>query len=90
MSLRAGRILLSIISIVHWNGMKIIMVIKIKITNFTSWSFPPRPWTSHVRWIESDKNNPDYVFAAIEAGALVKSHDGGRTWKLYWTYLSDL
>ena len=25
------------------------------------------------------KNNPDYVFAAIEAGALVKSHDGGRT-----------
>jgi hypothetical protein len=32
-----------------------------------------------MRWIESDVNNPDYVFAAIEAGALVKSHDGGRT-----------
>ena len=45
-----------------------------------SWSFPPRPWTSHVRWIESDKNNHDYVFAAIEAGALVQSRDGGRTW----------
>jgi hypothetical protein len=27
---------------------------------------PPRPWTSHVRWIESNKNNPDYVFATIE------------------------
>jgi photosystem II stability/assembly factor-like uncharacterized protein len=25
-------------------------------------------------------NNPDYVFAAIEAGALVQSHDGGKTW----------
>jgi hypothetical protein len=33
----------------------------------TSWSFPPRPWTSHVRWIEPDANNPDYVFVAIEA-----------------------
>src|SRR5919201_102941 len=46
----------------------------------TSWSFPPRPWTHHVRWIEPDANNFDYVFVAIEAGALVKSHDGGRTW----------
>jgi hypothetical protein len=46
----------------------------------TSWSFPPRPWTSHVRWIEPDVNNPDYVFAAIEAGALVQSRDGGSTW----------
>ncbi len=46
----------------------------------TSWSFPPRPWTSHVRWIEPDVNNRDYVFAAIEAGALVQSRDGGKTW----------
>ena len=46
----------------------------------TSWSFPPRPWTHHVRWIESDANNPDYVFVAIEAGALIQSRDGGRTW----------
>ncbi|MRN41102.1 MAG: glycosyl hydrolase [Nitrosopumilales archaeon] len=45
-----------------------------------SWSFPPRPWTSHVRWIESDANIPDYLFVAIEAGALVQSRDGGRTW----------
>ena len=44
------------------------------------WSFPPRPWTHHIRWIEPDANNPDYVFAAIEAGALVQSRDGGRTW----------
>ena len=41
-----------------------------------SWSFPPRPWTHHVRWIEPDENNLDYVFVAIEAGALVQSHDG--------------
>lgn len=46
----------------------------------TSWSFPPKPWTHHVRWIESDANKPDYVFAAIEAGALIQSHNGGKTW----------
>jgi hypothetical protein len=46
----------------------------------TSWSFPPRPRTSHVRWIEPDKTKPGYVYAAIEAGALVQSHDGGKTW----------
>jgi photosystem II stability/assembly factor-like uncharacterized protein len=33
-----------------------------------------------VRWIEPDVNSPGYVFVAIEAGALVQSHDGGRTW----------
>ena len=45
-----------------------------------SWSFPPRPWTHHVRWIEPDANSSDYIFVAIEAGALVQSRDGGRTW----------
>ena len=50
------------------------------LSSSSSWSFPPRPWTSHVRWIESDKTKPGYVYAAIEAGALVQSHDDGRTW----------
>jgi photosystem II stability/assembly factor-like uncharacterized protein len=44
------------------------------------WSFPPRPWTHHVRWIEADVNTLGHLFVAIEAGALVQSHDGGRTW----------
>jgi photosystem II stability/assembly factor-like uncharacterized protein len=47
----------------------------------TSWSFPPRPWTSHVRWIEPDKTKSGHVYVAIEAGALVQSHDDGKTWK---------
>ena len=47
----------------------------------TSWSFLLRPWTHHrIRWIEPDVNNINYVFVAVEAGALVQSHDGGRTW----------
>jgi photosystem II stability/assembly factor-like uncharacterized protein len=59
-----------------WNRMEALN----NLPSSTSWSFPPRPWTHHVRWIESDTNNPDYVFVAIEAGALVQSRDAGRTW----------
>jgi hypothetical protein len=44
-----------------------------RLPSSKSWSFPPRPWTHHIRWIEPDENNPNYVFAAIEAGARTKS-----------------
>ncbi|MFL5665208.1 MAG: WD40/YVTN/BNR-like repeat-containing protein [Ktedonobacteraceae bacterium] len=46
-----------------------------------SWSFPPRPWTSHIRWITLDPLVPGRVFAAAEAGALVRSLDGGEHWE---------
>jgi len=46
-----------------------------------TWSFPPRPHTHHVRWIETDVSVADRVFVAIEAGALVRTSDGGRTWR---------
>ena len=45
------------------------------------WSFPPRPHTHHVRWIETDPVVPARVFVAIEAGALVRTLDGGATWE---------
>ena len=46
-----------------------------------TWSFPPRPHTHHVRWIEADVSVADRVFVAIEAGALVRTLDGGQTWR---------
>src|SRR5260221_204027 len=46
-----------------------------------TWSFPPRPWTSHIRWITPDPLVPGRVFAAAEAGALIRSLDGGQTWE---------
>src|ERR1700747_556277 len=46
-----------------------------------TWSFPPRPDTHHVRWIEAHVSAADRVFVAIEAGALVRTFDGGRTWR---------
>ena len=47
----------------------------------SSWAFPPRPHTHHVRWIEVDPHDPDHLYVAIEAGALVQSHDAGETWE---------
>ena len=46
-----------------------------------TWSFPPRPSTSHVRAIGLDPNAAGRLYVAIEAGALVRSVDGGRTWE---------
>ncbi len=45
------------------------------------WSYPPRPYTSHVRSITPDPLQPGHVFVAIEAGALVRTFDGGQTWE---------
>jgi photosystem II stability/assembly factor-like uncharacterized protein len=46
-----------------------------------TWSFPPRPDTHHVRWIACHPLEPERLWVAIEAGALVSTIDGGRTWR---------
>jgi photosystem II stability/assembly factor-like uncharacterized protein len=46
-----------------------------------TWSFPPRPWTSHVRWIAPSPHDPDVVLAGIELGGLMRTSDGGETWE---------
>jgi len=46
-----------------------------------TWSFPPRPSTHHVRWIEPDAAVPGRLFVCIEAGALLRSFDGGKTFE---------
>jgi photosystem II stability/assembly factor-like uncharacterized protein len=45
-----------------------------------TWSFPPRPWTSHVRWIAPSPHEADVLLAGIELGGLMRSTDGGETW----------
>ena len=47
----------------------------------SEWSFPPRPQTHHVRWIEPDPYDADHLYVGIEAGALIQTHDAGETWE---------
>ena len=46
-----------------------------------TWSFPPRPWTSHVRAIALSYADPNLVVVGIELGGVLRSTDGGETWQ---------
>jgi photosystem II stability/assembly factor-like uncharacterized protein len=46
-----------------------------------SWSFPPRPWTSHVRWIAPSPHDADLLLVGIELGGLMRSTDRGASWQ---------
>jgi hypothetical protein len=41
------------------------------------WSFPPRPWTHHVRSIAPDPHNPERLLVGIELGGLMYTDDAG-------------
>jgi hypothetical protein len=43
------------------------------------WSFPPRPWTHHVRWVAPDPHHAERLLVGIELGGLMYSDDGGAT-----------
>jgi photosystem II stability/assembly factor-like uncharacterized protein len=45
-----------------------------------TWSFPPRPWTSHVRWIAPSPHDAELLLVGIELGGLMRSTDRGETW----------
>src|SRR5947209_13044787 len=44
------------------------------------WSFPPRPWTHHVRTIALHPSDPNAIAVGIELGGVMRSRDGGATW----------
>jgi photosystem II stability/assembly factor-like uncharacterized protein len=46
-----------------------------------TWSFPPRPWTSHVRWIAPSPHEAALLLVGIELGGLMRSTDRGETWE---------
>jgi photosystem II stability/assembly factor-like uncharacterized protein len=46
-----------------------------------TWSFPPRPWTSHIRAISLSYTDASLVVAGVELGGVVRSPDGGEIWQ---------
>lgn len=51
-----------------------------QIPSKPSWSFPPRPWTSHVRSVAPSPHDARVLLAGIELGGVMRSADGGETW----------
>jgi photosystem II stability/assembly factor-like uncharacterized protein len=46
-----------------------------------TWSFPPRPYTHHVRWIGLHPTDPATIYAGIELGGVMITRDGGASWE---------
>lgn len=59
-----------------WRELKALQEIPSKPT----WSFPPRPWTSHVRSIAPSPHDAQLLLAGIELGGVMRSEDGGEAW----------
>jgi len=53
----------------------------LELPSRATWSFPPRPWTSHVRWIAPSPQDAALLLVGIELGGLMRSTDGGETWQ---------
>jgi hypothetical protein len=45
------------------------------------WSFPPRPWTHHVRWIAPDPHHRERLLVGIELGGVMYTDDGGASFE---------
>lgn len=45
------------------------------------WRFPASPHLGHVKHVTFDPLNPEVLYVAIEVGGLLKSEDGGATWR---------
>lgn len=52
-----------------------------QLPSASTWSFPPRPWTHHVRTIAPDPVEAGRLFVGIELGGVMRSLDGGQTWE---------
>jgi photosystem II stability/assembly factor-like uncharacterized protein len=60
-----------------WQELKTLL----ELPSRPTWSFPPRPWTSHVRWIAPSPHEADLLLVGIELGGLMRSTDGGASWQ---------
>ena len=45
------------------------------------WTFPEPPHHAHTKMLAFDPRTPQRIYAAIEQGALLKTEDGGETWR---------
>lgn len=51
------------------------------VPSVPKWTFPAPPHNAHVINVTIHPHNPDIVYACVEQGGLLKSLDGGETWR---------
>lgn len=51
------------------------------VPSVPKWTFPAPPHNAHVINVSVHPHDPDIVYACIEQGGLLKSIDGGETWR---------
>ncbi|HLG69536.1 MAG TPA: glycosyl hydrolase [Chloroflexota bacterium] len=51
------------------------------VPNTDKWMFPSPPHVAHVKTMAFDPRDPKIIYAGVEQGALLKTTDGGQTWR---------
>jgi len=51
------------------------------VPSVPDWKFPAPPHIAHAKHLNFDPSDPNTVYVCIEVGGLLKSTDGGRSWK---------
>lgn len=52
-----------------------------EVPDAEKWRFPGEPHLAHVKTLDYDRRDPRTLYVGIETGALLKSTDGGRSWR---------
>jgi photosystem II stability/assembly factor-like uncharacterized protein len=52
-----------------------------KVAGVEQWTFPSPPHIAHVKFISFDPHHPNHIYSCVEQGELLKSEDGGATWR---------
>jgi photosystem II stability/assembly factor-like uncharacterized protein len=59
------------------------------VPNTDLWTFPPPPHFAHVKNVSFHPDEPATIFALVEQGALLKSHDDGASWIENTAYIEE-
>ncbi len=59
------------------------------VPSHETWTFPGPPHESHLKHITFATGDTNRIYGSVEQGALVKSADGGKTWKDYTNLYVD-
>src|SRR5579884_1252807 len=54
------------------------------------WFFPGQPNRGHVKHVAVDPTDPETLYVSIEVGGVLKSSDGGRSWRVLDGFYEDV